>query len=302
MALFLPITCVILILAISRYDLLETRSIARSKVFEASGDAILMMNLQNRVLDFNGSAKRLFAQLDIRLENKNMADLFAGNDVLLSVLSGTNPAVVKLKTGGKERYYDISTEQIGEGKLLRGKIKIFRDVTDIYQLNEELSRLAMTDELSVLSNRRAFLKIGREWIDRSDAQGSSLYLLMMDLDFFKNVNDRFGHPTGDLVIHEFSQMLMEHFGPQSLIARLGGEEFAVMLEGVTEDAVLGLIESLLTKTAHHTYSYFGNKFNVTVSVGMTKREPGQQLEGMMRRADRALYGSKDRGRRCVTVM
>ena len=124
---------------------------------------------------------------------------------------------------------------------------------------------------------------------------------MLDLDHFKDVNDRYGHPTGDLVIHEFAQLLKEHFGPESLIARLGGEEFAVMVTDLGEDEMLHKIDSLLEKAALHTYSFFGSRFHVTVSAGMTKRQPEQKLESMMHLSDKALYISKDKGRNCATV-
>jgi len=302
MALYLPFTCIMMIVAIGRYDLLEAKSVARQMVFEAGGDAIFMLNPQNRILDSNDSAKKLLRELDIRLETAAAARLFEGWPQLLAAMENPDPTIVKLTVEGRDRWYDVTTEDIGEGKYLRGRIKTLRDVTDIYQLNEELSRLAMTDELSVLSNRRAFLKIGKEWISRSEAKGSSLHLLMMDLDFFKYVNDRYGHPTGDLVIHEFSQILKEHFGGQALIARLGGEEFAVMVADTTDDALLRSVNALLEKAEQHTYHYFGNTFHVTVSVGMTKRAPGQQLDGMMSLADKALYLSKDKGRSCVTAL
>lgn len=301
-ALYLPFTCVMMIVAIGRYDLLEAKSVARQMVFEAGGDAIFMLNPQSRILDSNRSAKKLLRELDIRPETAAAASLFEGWPDLLAAMEKTEPTIVKLTIKDRDRWYDVTTEDIGEGKLLRGRIKTLRDVTDIYQLNEELSRLAMTDELSVLSNRRAFLKIGKEWIARSEIHGTSLHLLMMDLDFFKDVNDRYGHPTGDLVIHEFSQILKEHFGEGALIARLGGEEFAVMIENVPDESLQAQVDTLLDKAERHTYHYFGSTFHVTVSVGMTKRAPGEQLDGMMSLADKALYLSKDKGRCCVTVL
>ncbi|HWP80906.1 MAG TPA: histidine kinase N-terminal 7TM domain-containing protein [Candidatus Acidoferrum sp.] len=302
MALCLPVSCLMLIVAIIRYDLLEIKSIARSKVFEASSDAILMLNRQNRVLDFNGAARRLLSQLGIEPQYIAAPALFAGRPELLHAVQGDKPAIVKLEAGDGERWFDITTEQVADGKVLKGRIKIFRDVTDICQVNEELSRLAMVDELSVLSNRRAFMKLGREWTGRAAAEGVPLHLLMMDLDFFKDVNDRYGHPTGDLVIHEFAQILKEHFGEDALIARLGGEEFAVMTAGLEDAELRRSTRALLEKTDRHPYHYFGNTFHVTVSIGVTRRREGQKLEDMMRIADKALYDSKEKGRCCVTVL
>jgi len=103
MALCLPVTCVMVILAVMRYDLLETKSIARGKVFEASSDAILMINRQNRVLDYNSSAKQLFEQLDIHLNNRDISILFGKQADLLVSLKKTEPSVVKLQINNDER-------------------------------------------------------------------------------------------------------------------------------------------------------------------------------------------------------
>lgn len=302
MALCLPLTCIMVILSISRYDLLETKAMARNKAFEASKNAILLLNRQNRILDYNKSAKALFEQIGIRLDNRRLSSLFGKTPVLLEALENSDPLVVSLNVGFQERYFDISIKRIDEHDELRGYIKTILDVTEIYQLNAELKKQAMTDELSVLSNRRAFIKLGQEWVDNAEKSGISLHLLMMDLDHFKNVNDQYGHPTGDLMIREFGQMLKAHFTQNALIARLGGEEFSVLLSDFADDEIDRMLEKMLEEAARHEYSYFGNRFHVTVSIGMTKKHPGQSLESLMRNADRALYQSKDRGRNCITVV
>ncbi|MEA4919796.1 MAG: diguanylate cyclase [Clostridiaceae bacterium] len=302
MALCLPITCAMVILAISKYDLLETKSIARSKVFEASRDAILIINRKNLVLDYNSSAGYLFKKMNIQLENRYMSVLLSGQKDILRSLEADQASIVKLKVDNEERYYDITTENIDDHNSLLGRIKTIRDVTETYKLNEELKKQAMTDELSVLSNRRAFIQTGKEWVQDAEKRGVSLHLLMMDLDHFKNVNDTYGHPIGDLTIRDFAQVLRNHFDSACLVARLGGEEFAVLLAGFDDNKVEEVVNALLHNAEQHEYNYYGNRFHVTVSIGMTKKKPGQELESMMSKADRALYQSKNRGRNCVTVI
>lgn len=302
MALCLPVTCIMVIIAISRYDLLKTKAIARSKVFEVSSDAILLINREYRILDYNQSAKELFEQVGFQLGNTYISGLFWSNVGLLDGLKQAAPAVVKLYISGREHYYEITTEHIGDLVLPHGWIKTIRDVTAIYKLNEELKRQAMTDELSALSNRRAFLNIGRDRMLQSEAHSSDLYLVVLDLDHFKHVNDRYGHPTGDLVIRDFAGLLKAICGENCLIARMGGEEFSVLLEDISHEKVHEIMSKILHAAEQHEYNYFGHQFHVTVSIGMTKRQPGQPLESMMGKADRALYQSKDRGRNCITVL
>ncbi len=302
MALCLPVTCVLVIVAISRYDLLEAKAVARAKAFAISSDSILLINSQNRVLDYNRSAQQLFSSMNIRLGNGSLLNLFGKEPGFLEGLGKAEPTVVRLKINGEDRYYGITTETIDIPDKASGWIKTIRDVSQIYQLNEELKKQAMTDELSALSNRRAFIKIGSEWIAETEDSGVPLHLVMMDLDRFKDVNDQFGHPTGDSVIREFAQMLKNHFPPKSLVARLGGEEFAVMLMGCSDDDTVHVVTDLLTCAAQHQYNYMESRFSVTVSVGITKKQPGQSLDDMMRKADRALYQSKERGSNTFTVL
>lgn len=302
MALCLPVTCVMVILAISWYDLLETKAIARNKAFQAGSDAILLLNRQNKVLDYNSSAKQLFEQINIRLDNGYLTALFSRVPDLLESLEKEEPSVLKLCVHAEERYFDVTTKNIDDHSTSRGWMKTIRDVTEIYRLNEELKKQALTDELSMLGNRRAFMQIGKEWILKSDETGSTLHLLMLDLDHFKNVNDQYGHPAGDLVIRDFSRILKSHFGTDSLVARLGGEEFGILHEGFNDEEMMQSLNTLLTNIEQYTYRYRNHQFHVTVSIGVTKKQSDQTLEGMMSRADKALYQSKDQGRNCVTSL
>lgn len=301
MACCLPVTCVLVIVAIVRYDLLATQSAVRDRVFQASSDALLLLDRQNRVLDYNASARRLCEQLHVRIGGGDLETLFAPVPALLEGLKKTEASVVELREGGG-RYLSVTTTGIESRRMQRGWIKTIRDVTEIYRLNAELKKQAMTDALSTLSNRRAFFEIGRERIRETGLKGGPLHLVMMDLDYFKNVNDRYGHPAGDLVIREFSGMLKEHFGAGSLVARLGGEEFAVLRAGLDDDGMLRTLHALQLRVERHRYVYGGVSFAVTVSMGVTKRRPGQTLESLMRTADQALYESKSNGRGCITLL
>ncbi|HRX58059.1 MAG TPA: diguanylate cyclase [Eubacteriales bacterium] len=302
MALCLPCTALLIIIAIAKYDLLETKSVARSRAFEFGGDATLLVNNHNRVIDFNAGAKHLFEQLGIRLYNGTLVSLLHEMPGFLSGLLSTQKNIVTLRLNGEERYFEISTRCIDERRATRGWIKTIRDISEVYRLNAELRRQAITDELSMLNNRRAFIQIGRELTEAAERDGTPLYLAMFDIDFFKNVNDRFGHPAGDFVIHTFGRLLKDHFGKNSLVARLGGEEFAVMLSGVGKKAALQSFNTFLKTIRQYRFVCREDQIQITVSIGVTVKSPGQKLESLMRNADKALYRSKDHGRDRITVI
>lgn len=308
MAMVLPVCCIFMMMAVSRYDLLETKSIARSKVFEVTGDAILLINRNGRILDYNSSAESLFQKIGVQLACQYLSDLLKDHKELEKILNQNYQNVMHLPIDGREHYFEISTEKIDKKNMLRGFIKTIRDVTEIYQLNKDLKKMAMTDELSGLSNRRAFMSRAREWTaraeekEKADKPQKELYLLMMDLDHFKEVNDRYGHPAGDLVIQEIAQILRGRFTKDCLIGRLGGEEFAVMLEKDSEKELIAETTGLLHDAAEHIFQYSGKEFHVTISAGAARKQPEELLETMMQRADRALYQSKNSGRNCYHIL
>lgn len=302
MALCLPITALLVIIAIARFDLLETKSMARSRAFEYSGNAVFLINRQNKVIDYNASAQALLENLQIHISNTNLSTLLQGAPVLLRGMLQQEQNLIQLSIGGKVYDFEITTRSIDERSVTRGWIKTVRDITEIQRLNEELKKQAITDELSMLNNRRAFMQIGREWVDASEQSGESLSLSMFDIDFFKRVNDQYGHPAGDLVVQEFGKMLKRHFGSESLVARLGGEEFAVMQSSKTGEAVQQSLFAFLEAVRGHVFRYRDQEIHLTVSVGSTNKQPGQTLEELMRNADKALYISKDQDRDCLTML
>ncbi|MEA4964701.1 MAG: diguanylate cyclase [Oscillospiraceae bacterium] len=302
MALLLPITCTMVMMAISWYDFLEAISLARSKVFEASSNAILLINCQGRIMDYNKSAEVLFSGIQIQLVKENFYSVFESRPDLTKAIVKETPSTIELFIGGDRHYYNIETEKIGGQKTLHGWVKIFDDVTEMHEFNEVLRQLAMTDELSVLNNRRAFIKEGKEWIMAAEEDGHPLHIIMLDLDHFKEVNDQYGHSAGDLVIRDFSQILKKYFDQGCQVARLGGEEFAILLMRYTTEEVHNMIQVFLSEAAQHEYVCFESRFHVTVSIGMTAWQPGQALEDIMRRSDTALYQSKAQGRNCITVL
>jgi diguanylate cyclase (GGDEF)-like protein len=152
---------------------------------------------------------------------------------------------------------------------------------------QELERLSYRDSLTGLSNRRM---LARRTDERED-RGYSL--LMLDLDHFKAVNDAFGHEGGDQALREIADVLRAEFDGSDDVFRLGGEEFAVLLEPRTDEALRRTAESLRRRIAD--YETTGGA-RMTVSIGAGTRRPDEQRGQLMRRVDRALYRAKDAGR------
>lgn len=169
------------------------------------------------------------------------------------------------------------------------------------RLQRALNRLATTDELTGLLNRRAFKESTEMELSRAQRREESTALLMMDLDNFKSINDRYGHNGGDRILQRFSKILQRMTRAGDITARLGGEEFCALLPSSnTEDAhyVAERIRLLMQQTQVKTDQGLAR---TTVSIGLTMIRPGDSIEAGFRRADRALYAAKRAGRNCVYI-
>ncbi|HEY0124422.1 MAG TPA: diguanylate cyclase [Rhizobium sp.] len=175
---------------------------------------------------------------------------------------------------------------------------LIRDRSEWVRESEELERLANTDPLSGLPNRRAFTSAAELAIEQSASSGLPLAVLMIDLDHFKSVNDRFGHEGGDCVIRDLPPILKDVLRQTDLIARWGGEEFIALLPSTTEDAALAIAERLRWKIAATPFTLTdGQTIPITASLGVIVCNSGQEiLDTIVQRADRALYAAKKAGR------
>ncbi|MBN1523225.1 MAG: GGDEF domain-containing protein [Spirochaetales bacterium] len=169
-------------------------------------------------------------------------------------------------------------------------------------LNTRLERLAMTDELTSLENRRAFLLQGEVELKRSNRYKQPLEMIMLDIDYFKNINDTFGHEAGDVVLRYVADVLRKNVRNADVVARLGGEEFGILLPNAQAAAAIVLAERLRAEIEQGTCEFHGKKMIVTISLGIAEHgEKSDDLHTLIRNADIAMYQAKREGRNRVAV-
>lgn len=169
------------------------------------------------------------------------------------------------------------------------------------QLEEAAQRLAITDPLTGIFNRRMFLELADKEIARSQRTGAPLSVLMLDIDHFKSVNDRYGHQAGDMVIMRVVEAVQSCLRREDLLVRYGGEEFCVLLPGVAVDQATLLAERSREAVAKLRIQHRGDILTVTISVGVAllRRSKNESVEELVSRADEALYAAKRAGRNRV---
>jgi len=172
---------------------------------------------------------------------------------------------------------------------------------EVQRSNQKLEHLAATDPLTGAGNRRHFIeRIGAE-IVRAKRSGAPLSLLSLDLDHFKEINDVRGHIVGDEVLCGFVRKCLEAIRPYDSVARVGGEEFMVLLPGATLDAACAVGERLRSAIEGSAFEVGSRpSIDVTISIGVSEfGRDGDTLDELLSVADRRLYRAKHEGRNCV---
>jgi diguanylate cyclase (GGDEF)-like protein/PAS domain S-box-containing protein len=173
----------------------------------------------------------------------------------------------------------------------------------IQQLNAQLERLAMMDELTSLMNRRAFFIQGEKEINRAQRQGTPLSLLMLDVDVFKTVNDQYGHAAGDRALQHVSQKIVENVRKMDMVARMGGEEFSVLLPNTGAEDAINLAERVRQAIERDGCQFQDQTIDVTVSIGVSSYDKDKlSLEDLLRHADDSMYLAKNKGRNRVVFV
>ena len=163
--------------------------------------------------------------------------------------------------------------------------------------------LTLRDPLTGLFNRRHLEERLHAELAFSQRHGDPLSLILLDVDHFKQINDRHGHPVGDAVLRALSVSLAELTRKEDVVARYGGEEFALVTRGIDRDQTLHLAQRIRASAAGQVVSAGPGSVRFTVSLGVTCLEGGDRIsvDHMLRAADRALYASKDAGRNSISI-
>jgi len=179
-----------------------------------------------------------------------------------------------------------------------------QQIDELRQHLEEVQREAMTDALTGIANRKYFDSTLRAAASSTMETGEDLCLLLIDIDHFKKFNDTYGHLIGDEVLRVVGRLLTENVKGRDTPARFGGEEFAVILPQTSLRNAAGLAEQIRNTLASrklHDKRKDADYGTLTVSIGTAKYQPGEPLDGLIQRADQALYRAKNKGRNRVVT-
>lgn len=194
--------------------------------------------------------------------------------------------------------YQAELERLVEertSELSRNYEILKTEVAERQRMQAELEMLAITDPLTQLYNRRKFMEILEQELERSARYASSFALILLDIDHFKRVNDQFGHDVGDEVLRQLSRVVLQNLRKSDVVARWGGEEFILLAP--LADAGVGRAIADKLRTAVRDEPLAGAlPIAITISLGIALAVPGDAAGDLIKRADNALYQAKHRGR------
>jgi diguanylate cyclase (GGDEF)-like protein/PAS domain S-box-containing protein len=297
---------------------IERLSVRNELLLNSAGDGIFGLDPNGLCNFINPAALAMLGYVRDDVIGRNLHALFHQSRKDGSVYPPADCPITQTQQDGLRRnvedvfirhggdYFDVqlSVTPIIEQGEVSGVVVVFQDITERKRMEHELQRLATTDTLTGIANRRHFLRqLGVE-MERVQRYGNTASLLMIDLDHFKLVNDRYGHAAGDRVLRWFAELTQSCLRRVDLFGRLGGEEFCVLLPDTGLEGAREFAERLRVLIEQRPCPGMEPEpeIAITVSIGVAACSDGcRDADNVLASADRALYQAKAAGRNRVVV-
>ncbi len=289
-------------------------------IVENMSDGIYFVDRERRITYWNKAAERITGYSAAEVVGKSCADniLVHVDAIGRQLCQGSCPLVASMGDGAAHEAEVYLHHKLGhrlpvwvrtsllsaaDGSFA-GAVEMFTEISSRQALQEqveELKKLALVDALTGLPNRRHLEAQLHSRLEELRRSGVGFGLLFMDIDHFKQFNDRYGHDTGDQVLAVVANTLSLSVRPFDAVCRWGGEEFAGIFPHTDAPTLQGIAERLRVLVAHSRVVAGSVGLTVTVSIGGTLARPEDSAAALVKRADTLMYASKTRGRNRVTV-
>ncbi len=301
------ITSGLYIWAILSARMLTVIPIAKETIFDSMREGVIVLDSAGRLSDYNREIGRMIPSLRPGMIGTTL-------DEVWRELTGAAYPFVRQPDGraeelvwttdGAEQFYQVrySALRHRNGETAGGLL-MFINVTELKRLQQELEHQAFYDGLTQILNRSRFIARSRRLLEDCRKNGSPFSVVLFDVDYFKRVNDRYGHETGDHLLVHVVNVGKRHLSPDMLFARYGGEEFVIALPDADLDDGCAIAEQLRRALESEPLAAAQGEIAVTSSFGVAQAGAGAEdsLDALLRQADEALYVSKRDGRNRVSA-
>jgi diguanylate cyclase (GGDEF)-like protein/PAS domain S-box-containing protein len=273
----------------------------------ANASDVIMIVTPDGVMRFTSPASERMLGLKAEdIVGKNLLDLWVGADVqvlrafLAEVAATPNGTVGPVELRMEHRLKGFVLEIVGSNltndPAVSGLALNFHDISERKALEEKLRQLAFHDPLTLLANRNLFRDRVQHALTLAHRGSTSVAVMFLDLDNFKNINDSLGHETGDRLLQAVAQRLVETTRSSDTVARLGGDEFAILLEGITTSAEAEDVAGSLIASLEPPFSLNATGVHVGASIGVALSTPESNPAALLSNADLAMYHAKAAGK------
>ena len=284
-----------------RYRQHEWQSTGRELVVEHMCSAFILVDRQKNLRDFNKCAVTYFPSLETSRIGSNISVI---ENFPVEALETDGAYNFECKVGDEMLYLSATSMNVVSGGIHTGTYILIVDDTQNFKMLQELSRLARYDELTGLYNRATFFHDAAISFDLNKRQGITTgSVLMMDIDYFKTINDTYGHAVGDEVLRSIGSIMLKRFRRTDTCGRYGGEELCVWMPTTDVKGALQVAEEMRLAVEKKVFDIDGLICSVTISIGLAsvKDVEPEDFDDLMKKADVALYDAKRAGRNRICV-
>ena len=278
-------------LALFRFGLLDLVPAARDAVIASLSDGVIVLDHRSRIVDLNPAAERLINLTQAKAVGQHASVIFPeqARELAHCWAAADARAEVNLGSGNEAEHYDLRVSPLVDGRgALTGRVVLLHDVTERKLFEQQLTYVSSHDSLTNLYNRSYFEKEMDRMVDHDGPVG----VVVVDVNGLKTTNDRFGHPAGDALLRRVATMLRAVFRTNDIVARIGGDEFGVLLPGADKTGTTTALSRM--RKALSAQLQLPSNERISLSMGSAVAPRGALVRRAFREADASMYTDKQR--------
>jgi diguanylate cyclase (GGDEF)-like protein len=293
---------VLLYACILRFQIFDIAPVSALQALKSIREGYVLVDTNLNILSSNAAARRIIPGLENYPRGEDVRKVPGWPAELKNIVAVKEDDYVHYAgtENESERHYRATVNSVrGRRRTDNAYTILIQDVTDSILQIQQLQVEANTDPLTGVFNRRYFESVSPLLIEKSARQNEPWYIMMIDLDFFKEVNDRLGHQAGDAVLAGVAHNIRRLIRPYDLLARYGGEEFIVLFTEIDREAILATAERVRSFIQENTIPYNNSTISICCSIGIAAGTRTDAIDDVIGKADEALYTAKGSGRNRV---
>ncbi|MCB0101869.1 MAG: diguanylate cyclase [Anaerolineales bacterium] len=288
--------------ALLRYRMLDVVPVARDTLIEGMSDGVLVLDANNRIVDMNPEAGKLLSTSPAGAIGRQVEEVFSHwVDIDQGSVKTSKTRAEVLIEKEMNTYLDLQISPLFDKRRnFIGRLVVWHDISNLKKIQADLEKLATQDSLTHAYNRRHFYTLAEVEIQRSLRSQLPFSVILVDIDHFKDVNDKYGHKAGDQALVHFTKVCIQNLRQVDIFARFGGEEFVIVLPETAMDQAKVTAERIRKIVESAALNIDDQQLKITASFGVsTFKSEEDTLEHLLQKADKALYAAKNKGRNRV---